>query len=326
LENGETKRWNHLHCTVPSAHIVDSINEYQGSIHSTMGVFQRGLDELKIDALDAVIRLIKQKSIYRGAEFLQDITAFKSLLVKYNTLTEQRDKNIFIWSHVKNRAIRFKNSVIGTLVQDISNDIGLDIAVRSFESKVAPTNYKRTTAIISESMIKDAVKTIRKLDIESSLKRRFAVTSDITINNVLFADRSITPLMKDSLTDLLMMEVKPNHKLTQVNEIGIEDFITNLLPNITTLELKIPNDVNKLVSLTAPIDENSAPIFKWDNNFAWSYNGNITDSIKERIKKAGGNIHAKLMVRLSWYNTDDLDIHVIEPDGNHIFYNNLVLI
>lgn len=50
-----------------------------------------------------------------------------------------------------------------------------------------------------------------------------------------------------------------------------------------------------------------------DNNFSWAYTGGITDSIKERVKQAGGNVDGELRISLSWFNFDDLDLHVIEP-------------
>ncbi len=76
-----------------------------------------------------------------------------------------------------------------------------------------------------------------------------------------------------------------------------------------------------LVSLTTGRHP-AAPrlFFTWDNDFGWSYGGNVTDSIKERVKRAGGNVTGKLRVSLSWFNHDDLDLHVFEPNGDHIWY------
>jgi hypothetical protein len=40
------------------------------------------------------------------------------------------------------------------------------------------------------------------------------------------------------------------------------------------------------------------------------------------VKKAGGKVDAFLRTSLSWFNTDDLDIHAIEPNGNRIYFQN----
>lgn len=64
-------------------------------------------------------------------------------------------------------------------------------------------------------------------------------------------------------------------------------------------------------------------LFKWPNNFAWSYEGNAADSIKARVKRAGGRVEGvELRVSLAWSNFDDLDIHVLEPSGVEIAYFN----
>jgi hypothetical protein len=76
------------------------------------------------------------------------------------------------------------------------------------------------------------------------------------------------------------------------------------------------------MSLVAPINKDSKHIFKWNNNFSWSYNGEVTDSIKERVKKAGGSVTGDLRCSLSWFNGDDLDLHIKEPEGGqHIYFS-----
>ena len=65
-------------------------------------------------------------------------------------------------------------------------------------------------------------------------------------------------------------------------------------------------------------------MFKWNNNFSWSYTGGITDSIKEKVKAAGGNTVGVLRASLEWSNYDDLDLHCIEPNGVEIYFRDKV--
>ncbi len=48
----------------------------------------------------------------------------------------------------------------------------------------------------------------------------------------------------------------------------------------------------------------------------------MADSIKERVKRAGGSVEGDLCCRLAWDYTDDLDFHMHEPGLYHISYIN----
>lgn len=323
LDDKTTIKWDHFSCIVPNKFVTTTVAEKLSSIESAVNVFKRGLNELSVGAFEIVNDLIEQNSLYRGEEFKDSVQSFLLLKKAYDILTTDKGKNIFVWMNYKDRNVRFKNSVIGTLVVDISEGMDLDVAVNKFESKVAPTNYKRPSSVITKSMVESAMKTIKDLDLEDSLNRRFAIIEDISINNVVFADKKTSPLMKNELTDMLMSQTlnKSKKSYDKVGEVTIEEFVSDILPQIDSMSVLMKNQNTKnLVSLIAPKNDQDKRIFKWDNNFSWSYNGNITDSIKEKVKRAGGSVDGVLRVSLNWFNTDDLDIHVTEPSGRHIFY------
>jgi hypothetical protein len=43
------------------------------------------------------------------------------------------------------------------------------------------------------------------------------------------------------------------------------------------------------------------------------------------VKRAGGNVTGDLCCRLAWYNFDDLDLHLREPNGAEIYYHRKVV-
>lgn len=313
--------WNHFHGSVTARHHSNNSATVCGEYQSAVHVFQRGLDEILPSAIDTVLDLINQNSIYRGKEFEKSIIDFKKLQELYRK-TNQR--LFFVWEHAYDSAARIKNTVIGSLLMDLSEGVDLERAVHAFEAKVAPVNYKRPKSLITPRMIQDAVKTLQDENLESALERRFAKISDVSVNNVIFVDNAVRNQMKDGILELLMTTVhekKPN--TDKAIDITIDDFVTQILPVAGSIDVYVENSMTgNFVSITAPVHDNVSPLFKWDNNFAWSYDGNITDSIKERVKNAGGDIDAKFRVSLAWYNTDDLDIHARDPRGNHIYYAN----
>ena len=316
LEDGKILKFNHFHYILPSKFVKREPGSILSRVKSNKEVMKRSLVEITIDSAETVLDLIDQNSLYRGTEHRETVNAFLTLKNEFESLPEEKRDN-FCWDKSSIPAIR--NMAIGTLLVDISNGVDLDQAVRMFETKVAPVNYKRTTAVISKGMIENAQKTIKELDIEDSLSRRYAKIEDITINNILFADRSAKQIMNvfDELKNEVPIKPKSSSK---IEEVDIETFIS-VIPRIEKIELLFENKhINNLVSLISPVYPDAKPIFKWNNNFSWSYNGEVTDSIKERVRKAGGNVTGILRWSLSWFNSDDLDIHVVEPDGNHIFY------
>lgn len=318
--------WNHFYATNTQSSIVKNLDKgsFLSELHSTRDVFKRGLETLSLDASETVLELINQGSLYRGNEHKTQVENFISLKKEFDKLSTPLEKEIFIWSTAKKKrsTVRFRSSVIGTLVEDISQGKDLEQAVKSFENKVAPSNYRRTTAIISKGMIEQAQKTIKDLGLEDSLIRRYATPTDLTVNNILFSS-TIKPTL-NVFEDLIVSSQKTAPKqLSKIEEISIDKFISDVLPSAEKLEVLFSNKhVNNLVSLVAPAHPENKNLFKWGNPFSWSYTGDITDSIQERVKAAGGTIKAPLRVSLAWFNYDDLDLSVVEPDGNIIYYGN----
>lgn len=334
---GKVLTWDHFYTgSIPKTLQAAAPDQIRGDYRTTVGVFMRGLVELAPSALNTVLALIEGNNLYRGAEHKDAVVQFMAAQRAYQT-KGPREQYTFLWTNAVGSAARFRNSVIGTLVQDLSEGVDVERAVASFEQKVAPTNYKRTTAVITPMMVKRAMETIEALGLEPALERRFATIHDISINDVKWVDGSVRPSMKGGLADTLMQvattaNVQSTKKDAEhAEDIGLEAFVEGVLPTTTGMEVLLKGELlGNLMSLTAPVNPAPKQLFRWDNDFAWSYGGNVTDSIAERVKKAGGKVEgATLRVSLSWFNYDDLDLHIHEPAGrgmaawhDHICYRN----
>jgi len=322
---GDIIKWEHFYYKLPSKFVMakTDIGTFHAKNLAMKDVSLRGFNEITLDSVDTIIELIGQKSLYRGDEYLRVLKAFLINKKVFDRLSSDEEKDNYAWNSLNNPMnAPIRNSVIGTLLVDLSNGVDFEKAVRAFEVKVAPANYKRPTALITKSMIENAQKKVMELGISDSLQRRYAKMEDITINNVLFANREAKQEM-DVFDELLEATAVKIGTLGKVEEVSIDTFINDIVPKTESIELLFENKhINNLVSLVAPINKESRPILKWGNNFSWAYNGEVTDSIKERVKKAGGNVTGALRCSLSWFNPDDLDIHLVEPDGCHIYYGN----
>jgi hypothetical protein len=321
LTDGVSKTWDHFHQKLPSRCVsyIDDMPSKLSKVNNNYNTLKRAFSELKIDSVVVVQDLIAQNSLYRGEEQKAVVDVFATFKRLYDSAD---NKELFLWETVIKfkHLSSFRNSAIGTLVTDLSDGMPLEKAVKSFEDKVAPANYKRPKSLVTASMIKKAETKVVELGIADSLQRRYAKINDIIINNVLFADRTAKASM--GVFDELLSDVTeklPN--LDKVEEVSINTFLTNILPKSKSIEVFFGNELKpSLVSLIAPVNKEAPSILKWGNNFTWSYNGEMTDSVKERVKKAGGNVTGDLRCSLSWFNADDLDLHVIEPDNNVIYF------
>lgn len=332
---GVAVSWDHLYTgPIPAALRVASPGEVCGAFRTTVEVFERGLNELTPEALDTVSGLITSNALYRGEEHKGAVNKFRAAQQAYLKLGVN-ERRTFAWAKAQDSAARFRNTVIGTLVTDLSAGVDLEHAVRSFEAKVAPTNYKRTTALITPMMIQKAMETLRELDLETALDRRIATLKDISVKDVLWVDGASKPLLKGGIADVLMSHALNTSTASvdtgHAEDITLDDFRARVLPGASGIELLFRNEhTGNLMVLTAPVHPEPKHLFRWDNDFAWAYGGNVADSIKERVKKAGGRVEGALLrVSLSWSNFDDLDLHVHEPAGrgtqglrDHIFFGN----
>jgi hypothetical protein len=317
--------WNHFYTDeIPGQLRCLSPDEVRGEYRTTVQVFTRGLVELAPSALETVLSLIDANNLYRGAEHRAAVVKFIGAQKAFQA-HGPKEQAIFAWTYATGPASRFRNTVIGTLVQDLGDGVEIDRAVASFEQKVAPTNYKRTTAVITPAMVKKAMETIELLGLEPALERRFATIKDISVNDVRWVDGSVKPAMKGGIGDVLMKVATTasshsTHKdEEQAEDIGLEAFVDHVLPLVTSMEVLFKSKhLGNLMSLTAPVHAENRQLFRWDNDFAWSYGGNVADSISERVKKAGGKVEgAVLRVSLSWFNYDDLDLHIKGPTAQH---------
>ncbi len=333
--DGHNERWDHFAVSVDRRFHVskDRKDSELGLLRTKHQVLLRALREVDADAVDTVLELIEQGSLYRGEEHKHTLLAFKALQDKFSNIggsakkTTRAIRNIaqtnFVWAILQQtpgNVSGVRNSAIGTLLVDLSDGKDLEDAVKAFETVVAPSNYRRPKALITKAQIESAQKKVAELGLTSALERRLAVVEDLKLPNILFADRSAKRKINPDAFDGLKATKAPKRNLDKVEEISIEKFIADVLPNVESMEILFEGDkAGNLMTLVAPADPTAGQLFRWSNGFSWAYNGDVADGIKERVKKAGGNVTGDLCCRLAWHNHDDLDLHLRTP-RSHIHF------
>lgn len=332
-DDGKVIEWSHMYIDLPDK-FVDRTNrsegDIKGSFRDVRNVFKRSLDEISEESVMTVLELIKENNLYRGQEWAYALNEFLKYKREYVLLQSDEEKNNYAWekSIAAGSVVgKIRNHSMGVLLTNISEGMSLETAINKYESIVAGANYKRSTPVFTQKMKDDAIKDLKEMGFVESLERRFATADDISINNILYCNRDTAKRVigGTSILDLLDedVSVKPR-KFDRVDEIGIEEFINDILPEAKSVEAYVENrHANNLVSLIAPGVDGSKSMFKWDNGFSWAYAGNMTDSMKERIKAAGGKVDGDLRFSIQWNESgkdnSDVDVHCITP-RYHIYY------
>lgn len=317
--------YSHFYAEVPAKFVTSDIGYVRNKYRTSFDVFERALTELTLDSVDTVLDLISTNSLYKGSEWETNLKTLREHMVAYTKLRTKKAKNLYIWDTVvklPESISHIRNTSMGTLLVDISGGVDLTEAVKSYEKIVAPENYKRSKPVFTQAMLDKAQSDIEALGFSSALSRRFANLNDITVNDILYCNKDVSARIdgaSDIFGELAKSAKRTSKKFSGVEEISVDDFIQKVLPNATKVEAYVaPQHKNNFVSLISPVDKEAKSMFKWGNNFTWAYSGNVTDSIKEKVKAAGGCVSGDLRFSIQWNEcgTDnfDLDAHCVEPN------------
>ena len=293
-------------------------------------VFTRALTEISPKAVADVIYLVDQDLLPRGAEHRATLGKFTEAQTLAEDLLKAPAGQFAITAKYASAGavLHIRNSVIGSLLQDLSTGVELDKAIDSYGRKVAGDAYKRPQGIYTERMKADAAKRVEALGLTSALGRRCATADDVPVSEVLFIANDdklpAAPSPFDAIASSTKVSDAKPRKTKRGKRVSFEQFTREILPHARSLEVFVENThVPRFVSLTTAVDPTAGKLFAWDNSLAWAYTGNNADSvISKRVKAAGGVVDAPLCFRLGWNNTDDYDARLREPDGNTIYFGN----
>lgn len=328
-------RWDHFYTKLTDRHIVPEgeLASFNSKLDSYVKGIESSFELISDSSIELVKELIDDDNLARGPEFKDSLNQFKALKEAVAPLSKlERHFNLYssmilavrksMKSGVPLKA--FKNKAIGTLLVAITEGTDFEQAVISFEKMVSGDNYKRPKAtVFTKSMQKRATEVLEKHGLVNAISRRPAVLSDLTANNVLFSNKNaLTGMSGGSLFDDFVNEDAAAGLVDKATPINISRFIQKVLPETKKLELLFDRELaGNLFSLVAPVDPEAGNLFTWDNNFSWTYRGEMADSgIAERVKSRGGEIDTDFRVSLSWTNRDDLDIGLVTPSGTRIYY------
>lgn len=290
---------------------------------------EKGLNTIGTDTLELVKDLINQGSLLNGVAYQTKVEAFLHEARVYADIPQEK-RDAWLWvAAYKNPFARFRTELIGTFCTDLAEGKELAKACTDWNKRVDPANYMKAKAPITQQMIDSAKAFVTENGYEQSFNRRCATMEDIKVCDILHANAGDGTVKPVSIFDGLK-PTATRHKSSEfdgVPEVSIDEFMRDILPTCKAVEVYLQNRMEKnFVTLTASAVDDSKPIFKWPNNFGWTYNGNLAgkSEIREAVKQAGGFVDAYFRFSILWNENGqdicDLDAHAFEPNGTEIYY------
>lgn len=332
--------FNHFELDLPKQ-FVDfsgkSIEQIMATYRDKYSVFKRTMEEIPLDTLLLVKDLINQGSLLDGAAHLPVLNKIIEWKNHYDTFCNNYNKDIWYWENVYDipeSVAKFKNHLIGVLCTELAEGKELNEAVLAWNKRIDPVNYNKAKAPITQAQINLAKKFVEENGYAESFTRRLATIDDIKASEILHINRDNSKIKPVSMFDNIKTPSgNGRHKRSEfdkVEEVSIDKFMSDILPTCTNVEVLLENRMEgNLVNLTTSA-ENSKQIFKWNNPFSYTFNGNLAgkSQIKEAVKAAGGKVDGVLRFSIMWsgdnIDNSDLDAHCIESNGSHIYFSNKI--
>ena len=336
VNTSDIYEFNHFHVFLDKQFVNQSgksVESIMGDYRDAKNVFERGMKEIPLDTLLLVKDLIVQGSLLNGEAHLFKIDTLIPYKQQYDA-TEAKKKDNYCWLTSYNLSVaKFRNELIGTLCVELAEGVELNQACQTWNKRVDPANYMKAKAPITANQIKQAQQFVEENGYTESFNRRFAILSDIDVSEIKHMNVNSQDVKNVGLFASVQPAISTRHKRSQfdgIEEINIDKFMKDVLPSCASIEAFFENRMeHNLVCLTTANVKDSKPIFKWSNNYSWTYNGNLTGKsmIKEAVKTAGGKVDGVLRFSIMWADgngdNSDLDAHCLEPTS-HIYYANKI--
>ena len=340
VKPNEVRTFNHFHIDVPKQFVLfdgRSISAVMAFYRDKYSVFKRAMEEIPLDTLYLVRDLINQGSLLDGTAHLFVVERMITEKAIYDIASANQTIPMEDWCwdvtySMDERIAKFKNTLIGVLCSDLAEGEELNIACKKWNIRVDPVNYSKATAPITQKQIAEAKKFVVENNYEASFNRRFAVIDDIKADEIRHINSGDGSIEEVSVFDNVK-STSTKHKRSKfddIEEVSIEKFLNDILPGCTSVEAFLKNaHEGNLVTMTTAKDETCKQIFKWNNPYSWTFNGNLAgkSQLKDAVKTRGGKVDGVLRFSINWAEGEwakdesDLDAWCKQPGGRNIGYS-----
>lgn len=232
-------------------------------------MLSKALADYPLEAAVQAVRVLQADALDRSEKTLGVAEWFLSL---HKLVAASRAlRNNLIWNAVASAPAgwcHISSTMIGTLLNDIVENIPYERIAQRWALKMHPLQYNRPTKEVSEGNVKKANEIIEKLGAQGSLARQFATMSDIT--ETLWVPPSnveVVPPSGGVFDRLLRGKSKINDLVLPPQQVAWTYVQDTLLPAAKSVEFY--TIAGNFFSMVAPVNRDAPPLLQWPNQLSW---------------------------------------------------------
>lgn len=284
--------WSHLHVVPPKQLVfVPTVarDAYQAQAEKTQdyGMIRRSLGEYPIELVRQAHHLLTSDVLYRSEKCIHIATWLLETHEKLAVIRDRDARTAFLWKVTAEAAQGFahvRNTMIGTLLDDIKRGLSLVDIKANFDKKMAPDKYMRPQAAPSTGNLVQAEKLVSEMGVAGSLKRRYATMNDLRDAGQLDWEPSATKELRehprvDERLDVFSGLSKPRTVVAEAGHVPQVrmtwvKFVDKILGDASAMSFYVPFVKSSYGSVLTAEDMSAPPILKWDhlgarNPFSW---------------------------------------------------------
>lgn len=295
------------------AHVAkdDDIGGKKSESVSRKKYLSKAIVEWDIELLRRGLHLVSHDSRVLYGNTVKDMANFLWEFKETLSSLKKRQASNFVW----NASTQFpgwaapRGTAYGAFLQNLSK-MGEDDAIEELNKHTKPENYQVPKAEATTGNIERAERLVKEMNLESALKRREAELSDIPEHGYIW---KLPEPDVDTPSEGVFGGLKAKSKSKQhgvvhgrvsKSNMTWEKFLRVTLPTVLSMRVRVPLDKFSGATITAAVDSDSAPLFKWDYDDARNQLGFMTYTEAHEPDqwslKGGTWVDALAVVKLPW--------------------------
>ncbi len=316
----------HYSAHVPATQLSNSeITQRMAEYRTSYEMLRKGLRDFPLAILEQTAPLLRSGTLLRWQILLSQLEWLIDVQKQANTYRQNR-KNILWYAVAKAPAgyARAANNALGVLLRLVSEGAPHSEIRHKMNSIMDPTQYQVAQAPARDGQIERAERVFKTLGLAPSLPRRYATHDDLQ-----FFWKPATASASASGGTLFGHLKKKNDVPPSINA-PVPAKVTwaklrKIIPTAKHIEVKVPTNANRFAALVTAENPKAPNMLQWRTPVSWYYAGGTIDAeIKRRLDRENArydNVEGR--VSLMWNTVDDLDLYILTPAGESIWYNRL---